>query len=159
MSKQWRHLIGELGRAARRAGRLLYRDPGRALLVWRMAGWVIVLVPVIKLLSLPRTVQLLTPRRRPATAKPQISQLELAQTLDQLLQLNLFVFTPICWKRALILYRYLLLNGIEARVVFGMRRSALGRDELAGHAWVEVSGCPVQEAEPPDFAVTYSYPR
>lgn len=61
-----------------------------------------------------------------------------------------------CWKRAAVLRRYLLLNGIETEVVFGVRKENGG--QLAGHAWLERDGAPFLEREQPAYTVTFRYP-
>ena len=55
------------------------------------------------------------------------------------------------------LRRYLLLNGIETEVVFGVRRRE--GEALAGHAWLERAGVPFLERELPlQYTVTFRYP-
>jgi hypothetical protein len=130
------------------------RRPGEALLLARMAGWVLALSLLIKLLPLPRVMQLVT--SQPRTARPTHSAERLAQLIDLLLGLNLFVFTPTCWKRAPVLQRYLALNGLETRILFGVRKT--GGALLDGHAWLERDGRPVFEKQPIDYVVTYGYP-
>lgn len=137
------------------AGRFVRHRPGEALLLVRMAGWVLALSLLIKLLPLPRVLRLVaaTPRAASGTLPAE----RLVQLIDHLLNLNVLVFTPICWKRAPILQRYLALNGIETRILFGVRKGGHG-DLLAGHAWLERDGRPIFETSPPDYLVTYSYP-
>ena len=132
------------------------RRPGEALLLVRMAGWVLALSLLIKLLPLPRVLRLVaaTPR---AAAHDALPAARLVQLIDHLLNLNVLIFTPICWKRAPVLQRYLALNGIETRILFGVRKGGAG-DLLAGHAWLERDGQPVFEPSPPDYLVTYSFP-
>jgi hypothetical protein len=140
-----------------RAARFAGRRPGEALLLARMAGWVLALSALIKLLPLPHVLRLVAAAPRPARADRASAPPErLAQLLDALLGLNLFVFTPTCWKRAPVLQRYLALNGVGTRIVFGVRKD--GGDALAGHAWLERDGQPVFEPHPPDYIVTYGYP-
>lgn len=143
---------------ARRAFGLCVRRPATALLTARMAFWVVMLSLLVRLLSLPRVMRLMTPRRKGVTASKNREELQarLAETLDVLLRTNFWVFTPTCWKRAPVLYRYLLLNGIKTRVVFGMRKE--GGGVLAGHAWLEADGRPVLEDEAPSYAVTFVFP-
>ena len=139
-----------------RAGRLARRRPAELLLVARMAGWVLALSVLMKLLPLPRVLRIVTAERRTLQRVGALPVARIAQLLDLLLGLNLLVFTPTCWKRAPVLQRYLALNGVETRIVFGVRKA--GGDLLAGHAWLERDGRPVFEIEPPDYLVTYAYP-
>lgn len=60
------------------------------------------------------------------------------------------------WKRAAVLRRYLLLNGIQTDVAFGVRRPQDG--ELAGHAWLERDGVSFLEHEVREYIVTFRIP-
>jgi Transglutaminase-like superfamily len=139
-----------------RGWRFVRRKPYEALLLARMALWVLILCALIRLLPLPRVLRLVTINPRAVNGADALPAERVAQLVDLLLSLNLFVFTPTCWKRAPILQRYLALNGIETRILFGVRKT--GGDILAGHAWLERAGQPVFELQPPDYVVTYAYP-
>lgn len=140
-----------------RAARFALREPGSAFLLVRMAAWVMALTYLARALPLPRVMRIMTPlmRRAPAAA-PEAVQRRLARLLDLLLATNTFVFTPTCWKRAPVLYRFLALNGIESRILFGVRRD--GERLFDGHAWLEAGGEPLLEAHPPAYTVTFSFP-
>ncbi|HVF55493.1 MAG TPA: lasso peptide biosynthesis B2 protein [Pyrinomonadaceae bacterium] len=148
----------DASKAARRAARFTLRDPGSAFLMLRMGAWVATLTLLMKLAPLPRVMQLITPlrRRTPRPARPGEVSAELARLLDLLLSSDVWIFTPTCWKRAPVLYRYLALRGIETRVVFGVRKDSQGA--LDGHAWLEADGEPVLERAPPDYKLTFSFP-
>src|ERR1041384_2695674 len=88
------------------AGRFVWRKPREALLLVRMAGWVLMLSGLIRLLPLPRVLRIVATEPRPAQTIQSTSAERLAQLHDLLLGLDLFVFTPICWKRAPVLQRY-----------------------------------------------------
>ena len=141
-----------------RAARLVVCEPGSALLAARMGAWVAALTLLLKFMPLPRAMALLAPRRR-ARATPadaSLVQERLARLLDSVLAADFWVFTPTCWKRAPVLQRYLALQGIPTRVLFGVRRE--GSDVLSGHAWLEADGRPILEKTPPDYKVTFSFP-
>ena len=141
-----------------RAGRLLSSDPPSSLLVLRMSVWIVAVSLLVKVLPLPRILQLMTPLfSRPSIPAHEAAQQRLARLIDSVLSMNVWVFTPTCWKRAAVLYRYLALSGVQTRVVFGVRRKDEGL--LAGHAWLETSGQPILEAAAPDYTVTYSFPN
>ena len=143
-----------LTRLLAQAGRFVRRRPGETLLLVRMAGWVLLLSLLIRVLPLPRVLRLVAAPAR--QARRGLSDERLVQLVDLLLGLNLLVFTPTCWKRAPVLHRYLALNGVQTRILFGVRKS--GDTLLDGHAWLERDGQPVFETNPPDYVVTYSYP-
>jgi hypothetical protein len=85
-----------------------------------------------------------------------MTQDELASAIDLLLSADVLMFKPICWKRAAVLHRYLLRNGIPTRIIFGVRNGADGH--VDGHAWLEANGQPILEKTPPQYVVTYSFP-
>ncbi len=138
-----------------RAGGFVRRRPGEAWLLARMAAWVATLSVLIKLWPLPRVLRVVAAAPRRARASEAMPAERVAQLLDLLLSLDLLCFTPTCWKRAPVLQRYLARNGVETRIMFGVRKD--GGDMLAGHAWLERNGCPVFETKPPDYVVTYAY--
>ena len=141
----------------RRATRKFLADPDEALLLCRMAWWVSVLSVAARCYSLPRALALVaggeTKQAPPAdVALPE----RLARAIDQLLSADLFLFKPICWKRAAVLHRYLSRNGIATRIIFGVRNEANGK--VAGHAWLEAEAGPILENAPPEYVVTYRFP-
>ena len=158
MPGKLQQVLREGVRTTWRAGRFLLRDPRATLLMLRMAAWVTALSLLVRVMPLPRLMRLITPRvRRPRTVDATLVQAKLARLIDLVLATDLLVFTPTCWKRAPVLYRYLALNGIETRIVFGVRKEG-DEGTLAGHAWLEADGQPVLEAREPDYTKTFSFP-
>ena len=140
-----------------RAARKTFLSPEEALLLLRMAGWVLLLSIAVKVFSLPRALRLVsTKTRRPSEASESETQKRLAAAIDLLLKTDLLILKPTCWKRAALLHRYLALNGITTRILFGMRRELNG--SVRGHAWLEASGKPILETTAPNYAVTYAFP-
>jgi hypothetical protein len=136
-----------------RALKLTTRDPARAWLVARLAGWVVILSILARLLPLSRALQIVsTEVRRKST---DVDPVKLSTAIDALLEANFFVFKPRCWKRATVLHRYLALAGVATTIRFGVRREDA---ELKGHAWLELNGQPILESSPPVYTVTYSFP-
>lgn len=121
----------------------------------RMAGWVVGFSFAVRLCSLPRALRLLSTAARNQPDN-NLDQEELRTAVDAVLGTRIFALQPICWKRAAILHRYLALNGVETRIVFGVRNEAEGA--LSGHAWLEADGRPILESSPPEFVVTYTFP-
>lgn len=85
-----------------------------------------------------------------------MKQDELARAIDLLLSADVFIFKPVCWKRAAVLHRYLSRKGVPTRIVFGVRNEAGGK--VTGHAWLEANGQPILESAPPEYVVTYGFP-
>ena len=147
-------LAGGLARGAR----FVAREPLSGLLVLRMAAWVAAASLLLKLMPFERAMVLITPlrRRRPPASDPAATQARLSRLIDSLLATDFWLYTPTCWKRAPVLYRFLALSGIRTRVVFGVRRKETGA--LDGHAWLEADGQPLLESVNPDYKITFSYP-
>lgn len=141
----------------KRGVRKLLLKPDESFLIVRMALWVSILSALVKLRPLPRALELIAAKPREQNAGlPAETMKRLAGAMDQLLRIDLFVFKPICWKRAAVLHRYLNLNGIKSRIVFGVRRGPQG--EVDGHAWLEADGEPILETTVPNYKVTYAFP-
>ena len=133
---------------------LVFRQPRRALLIFRMANWLVLFTVLLKFLSLSRALQIISTPVRKNSVQP--NEEELATAVDTLLRADVFMFRPSCWKRAAILHRYLALAGIDSRINFGMRKDNDGG--MSGHAWLERSGQAFLETSPPEYTVTYSFP-
>jgi len=116
----------------------------------RMTAWIAFLTVFGRALPLRTTLRLLDTRRR---GVKRVSAERLAAIVDRIFRAD--VVHRSCWKRAAVLRRYLLLNGIETAVVFGVRK---GEEKLAGHAWLERDGRPFLEDTEPDYVVTFRYP-
>jgi hypothetical protein len=144
-----------------RAGRKIVLQPGEALLLCRMAWWVVVLSIAARRYPLPRALEIVAGRRpdeqfdRPALTDPS-SQYRLARAIDLLLSTDVWIFKPICWKRAAVLHRYLSRHGTQTRIIFGVRNDASGK--VMGHAWLESEGQPILETTPPEYVATYRFP-
>lgn len=138
-------------------GRKTVRHPREAWLICRMAAWVTTLSILVKVTSLPRALATVSTavRNRPTAIDPETGP-KLANSIDLLLSTELLLFRPSCWKRTIILHRYLALNGIPSRINFGMRKEANG--EVAGHAWLDSDGEPLLEKTSPVYTVTFRFP-
>ena len=149
--------IRNTGHFAARATRKFVTQPADALLLCRMAWWVSVLTVASRCFSLPRALAIVAgPETRATRSSNADAQQRLARLMDQLLSIDIFLFRPICWKRAAVLHRYLSRDGIRTRIIFGVRNDAEGK--VAGHAWLEADGEPILETTPPDYVVTYRFP-
>ena len=149
--------IRRTGQFAGRATRKFVSQPADALLLCRMAWWVSVLSVASRCFSLPRALAIVAGPETRATGSPSAeTQQRLGRLMDQLLSLDIFLFRPICWKRAAVLHRYLSRHGIRTRIMFGVRNDSEGK--VAGHAWLEADGEPILESTPPDYVVTYRFP-
>lgn len=146
--------LRQLGLSTAAAVRLGVRDPRSLLLSARMSAWIVLISIVARLVPLSTMFRLAETRRRWAPSALLPAE-EIARRIDRVFHAGL-VKDGSCWKRAAVLRRYLLLNGIETEVVFGVRRESGG--ELAGHAWLEREGAPFLEREQPQYVVTFRHP-
>jgi hypothetical protein len=118
-----------------------------------MAWWVVVLSIAARLLSLPRALVIVAGRPgRSAPVTDPATQERLARSIDLLLSADVWMFKPICWKRAAVLHRYL----SQTRIIFGVRNDSSGN--VTGHAWLEAEGRPILETTPPEYVATYKFP-
>ena len=149
--------IAKTGRILSGFTRNLVSRPGETWLLLRMAWWVAVLCVTARLYSLPRALRIVAGNNnmnQPAQAAT--NEKELARAIDLILSVDFLIFTPICWKRAAVLHRYLSHSGIRTRIIFGVRNETDGK--VAGHAWLEHDGKPILEKVPPEYVITYSFP-
>lgn len=149
--------VRKLGHFALRGTRKFVAEPAEALLICRMAWWVTVLTIAARCYSLPRALAIVA-GRKPVRSQSHDTAIQerLARSIDLLLSADLFLFKPICWKRAAVLHRYLARHGITTRIIFGVRNDPQG--QVAGHAWLEAEGEPILETAPPEYVVTYRFP-
>ena len=137
-------------------GRKVVSSPGEAWLLCRMAWWVAVLSASARWYSLPRALRIVAGSANRSYRQAKTTKEDLASAIDLLLSADVLMFKPICWKRAAVLHRYLSRNGIDTRIIFGVRNEAGGK--VAGHAWLEADGKAILESAPPNYVVTYSFP-
>ena len=129
----------------------------------RMAWWVAVLSFSARRYPLPRALEIVA-GHQPAQEQKDSSALtddcehdRLARAIDLLLSIDVWIFKPICWKRAAVLHRYLSRSGTPTRIVFGVRNDRSGK--VTGHAWLEAEGQPILETTPPEYVATYRFPE
>jgi hypothetical protein len=137
---------------------MLIRKPASALLLFRMASWVFAVTIMLRFMPIPRVLAIVRPsiKGRVDSGDSQAVQARLGRLMDLLLGQEFLSLTTTCWKRAIVLHRFLGLEGIDSRVLFGVRKSVDG--QLLGHAWLERDGIPILEVSPPEYTVTYSFP-
>lgn len=145
-----------LTRAVLGASRLAVRSPRDAALAVRMVYWLLAVSVLARVLSLPRAQQVVSaPVRETAPADVRPTAERLATAIDRLLALDLWMLRPSCWRRAIVLNRFLALEGIATRIQFGVRPTHQG---LAGHAWLDRDGQPFLEHSTDSHVVTFSLP-
>ncbi len=155
-----RSIVGRVVRAAGRATRLTRIDPRDAALSARMALWVVLVSLLARVLPLPRAHRITATRLRggPDSRREggHADAARLARALDRVLGLDLLVFRRSCWRRAMVLHRFLARQGIESRINFGVKTTD---GVLTGHAWLERDGEPFLEDAAGAYVVTFSLPH
>jgi hypothetical protein len=107
---------------------------------------------------LPRALEIVAgrPVDTSVTTDPE-AQKRFARAIDLLLSTDVWIFKPICWKRAAVLHRYLARNGTPTRIIFGVRNDTCD-GPVTGHAWLEAEGQPILETTLPEYVATYKFP-
>jgi hypothetical protein len=150
-------IVWTVAGAVGRACRCIVRSPQDAALSVRMALWVVLASALARLMPLPQAHRFVSTRvRAPRLGASGDTAIQLARAIDRILRLDLFVFKRSCWRRALVLQRFLALHGIDSRVNFGLKKTG---GELQGHAWLERDGQPFLEDDAAAYVVTFSLPR
>ena len=137
--------------------RKIFLAPREAALRARMAFWVVLVSVLARLTSLPRAQRVASFGVRSRSARrASVTPAQLGAAIDSVLGIDLFVFRRSCWKRAMVLQRFLALNGIQSRVHFGLRKGSEGKIE--GHAWLEHQGRTLLERETGTYVMTFALP-
>src|ERR1051326_3033274 len=108
-------MISKFTRLISSAAKKTVARPREAWLLMRMAWWVAVLSVAARFYSLPRALEIVAGNGK--ARRIDATQNELVRAIDLLLATDLFIFKPICWKRAAVLHRYLSRSGIPTRII------------------------------------------
>ena len=126
-----------------------------------------VLPAMLRLLSLPRLMKMLTHRDLRVCKDPDSeSKDKIVKFTDYLLNRNFWIYKSTCLKRALVLYYFLRRSGIDVQICFGVRSNAKSseiktQNVLEGHAWLLYSGNIFLERDAKaikTYTMTYSFP-
>jgi hypothetical protein len=150
--------IRKISLVLRLATRRMIVNPHESVLNARVALWVVLITVLARLTSLPHVQKIASFKIRSTSVEDRSeTPAQLGRAIDSVLGIDLFVFRRSCWKRALVLHRFLALNGIESEIKFGVRKEIDGT--VTGHAWLEHQGRPVLEDDADAYIVTFSLPR
>lgn len=127
-------------------------------------------IPVlIKLFSLPKLMNLLTPndiKKYKNLSAEKLTE-KVVKFTDYILGCNFWIYNPKCLKRSIVLYHYLRKAGIDVHICFGVRindevTDPLSVDKLEGHAWLEYKGEIFLEKDAEmakTYKMTYCFPQ
>src|SRR4029453_10803103 len=148
---------------SRLAAKTVVVNPSEAVLQARMALWVVAVSLLARLTSLTHVQKIVAFRVRSTTIESTSVEdrseimAQLGRAIDRVLGIDLFVFRRSCWKRAMVLHRFLALNGIESHINFGLQKGNIGN--VSGHAWLEDEGLSLLEDDAASSPRTFSLPR
>lgn len=130
--------------------------------------FLITLLPVIlRLMSLPRLLKMLTPRDLRVCHDPDPeTKAKIVKFTEYLLGRNFWMYKNTCLKRSLVLYHMLRRSKIDVQLCLGVRPKAKPSAEMAqmvleGHAWLLYKGNIFLERDmrtARTYLVTYSFP-
>jgi hypothetical protein len=139
------------------------------LLFLQIFSLITVLPFLIKVLTLPRLMNTLTPRVKTLDDRHNRRELEvrIIKYTDYILSRNFWVYKITCLKRSLILYHFLRKAGCCVQICFGVRRKAgsadsSGEKAIEGHAWLLYNGNIYLERNSEiakKYAVAYRFPE
>lgn len=109
----------------------------------RMAGAYLLVSVLARLLPLPKAFAAMSPRLGSPPGDQRKTE-AIVNALDTLLTARIPLIPPQCWRRAVVLHRFLRHAGIDTVIVFGVRTD--GTRTVEAHAWVESEGQPFAEA-------------
>jgi hypothetical protein len=126
---------------------------------------VTILPLLIKLLSIPNLMKILTPRdlRVYKNLDSEKTKDKVVKFTDYILSLNLWMYRTTCLKRSLVLYHFLRKMGMDVHICFGVRfPDGVSREKLEGHAWLLYNGDIFLERDiemTKTYKLTYRFPE
>ncbi len=127
---------------------LKYFDtPGDVVTFFRIPVCIARLPILSRRYGLEELIEKLTPRRR----NGRVGHDKIIVYANWWLNRKVGMFQPTCFKRSLILYRFLRENGFPVRIHYGIKRAQEKGNE--GHSWVSLDDVPL----PPDGDTAWEY--
>jgi hypothetical protein len=120
---------------------------------------------LIKLLSIPNLMKILTPRdlRVYKNLDSEKTKDKVVKFTDYILSRNLWMYRTTCLKRSLVLYHFLRKLGMDIHICFGVRfPDGVSREKLEGHAWLLHKGDIFLERDiemAKAYKLTYCFPE
>lgn len=128
--------------AAARAARAAIANPHELWVLFRMAGWALVLPVLKRLLPLPALARLMWTPPKAHWRDPR-RETRIAVLARRLYRSGLVARDDNCLERSLLTYRFLSRLNADPRLVAGVRT---GEEGVLGHVWVTLDGEPVGES-------------
>lgn len=136
----------------------------------RISLLITILPFLVKLLSLPKLMEVLTPRDLKLCNDLSLEKTKdkIVKFTDYILGLNFWIYKTTCLKRSLVLYNFLRKFGINVHICFGVKynQKLVDREpqlrKLEGHAWLLHNGNIFLERNvemAKTYKVTYCFPE
>ena len=146
-----------------------FNSPLDVLWFAEIALLITVLPAMLRVMSLPTVLRLLTPRQSQRIRYVPDKE-KVARYTDWILRRRVWIYQPNCLKRSLVLYHFLRKSGLKVNIHLGLRRIT---DQFAtepirrsnnfrGHAWLTANDHILLERHDPiqtHFKETYRYPN
>lgn len=149
--------------------RLNFNSFYEVLLFLQIFSLITILPFLIKLLTLPQLMKILTPQVKNFNSKLNYQALKdkIIKYTDYILSGNFWMYKSTCLNRSLILYHFFCKLDIDIQICFGIRykkRSddTMGKKIIEGHAWLLHNGEFVSEANSEmtrTYKTTYCFPE
>ncbi|MEW6601381.1 MAG: lasso peptide biosynthesis B2 protein [Nitrospirota bacterium] len=135
------------------------------LLFLRIFSLATVLPILVKMLSIPGLMRIITPRNPESETEcsdQTVSKIE--KYTDYILGRNFWIYKISCLKRSLLLYRFMRQEGVYVNICFGVKYASDETDEkrMDGHAWLLYKGDIFLEKDihvTRTYTMTYCYPE
>ncbi len=140
------------------------------ILLFIQVFFLITILPLlIRLLTIPRLMKVLTSKELKVFKNPNLeeSRNKILKYTDYILSRNLWIYKSTCLKRSFVLYHFLRKLGINVHICFGIRYNDELPDreaekKLEGHAWLIYNGDIFLEKnadETKTYKMTYCFPE
>ena len=130
--------------------------------------WATISPLIIKFLSLPRAMQIITPleTNRYSVSNKKSTKEKIIKYTEYILNLNFWILKATCLNRSLLLYRFLNKIGLNVQICFGVKynKTMISKDcnrNIDGHAWLLLNGEMFLERKiemAKEYKVTYCFP-
>lgn len=112
-----------------------FRGPGDYILFLNIFLWAIALPLLISRHSLDELLRSISP----GSIRPRHGTRRAVVFVNWWLNRNILMLRPTCLKRSLLLYRFLVREGLNVEIHCGIRKTGNGTD---GHSWLTLNGKP-----------------
>ncbi len=122
---------------------------------------------LVRFLSLPQLMQLLTPKSIRVAKNIELQKYRIKKFVDYILNKNILMWKKTCLKRCLIQYYFLRKTGLHVKIFFGVRYKKLypyscNKKEIEGHSWLVLNNDVFfneDREEVKSYSIIYCFPH